>query len=626
MRRALICGPRALHVLIPTFGLAFGIGQRGGVSETRKIVAILAADVVGYSRLTSADEDRTLARLRALRSDLIDPTIAVHHGRVVKRTGDGALVEFRSVVDAVLCAIEVQNGMVERNAGLPPERRIEFRIGIHLGDVVEEKDGDLMGDGVNIAARLEGIAKPGAICLSEDAYRQVKARLNLAVNDLGAIQLKNIAEPIGVYSLEVGVAAEAKPATQSEPAALENPSVTLALPDKPSIAVLPFQNMSGDPEQEYFSDGVVEEIITALSRMRWLFVIARNSSFTYKGRTVDVKQVGRELGVRYILEGSVRKAANRLRITGQLIDASTGAHLWADRFDGGLEDIFELQDEVTSSVIGAIAPKLEQAEIDRAKRKPTESLDAYDYYLRGIANIYRWTKENVSEGLRLLYKAIELDPDFASAYGAAAWCHYWRMANGWMTDRAHESAEAIRLAGRAAELGKDDAVALSFSGLALGQAGQIEAGITLVDRALVLNPNLAAAWSASGCLRAFRGDPDVAIEHMARAMRLSPLDPLTFLFLTFTAFAHFVSNRCNEAWPLAERACREQPYFVTAIRVAAASNACAGRLDEARHFISRALQLDPELRVSSLRDRVMLARPPDFAKYVEALRKAGLPE
>jgi adenylate cyclase len=334
------------------------------MNETRKIAAILVADVVGYSRLTGADEDRTLARLRALRSDLIDPAIAVHHGRVVNRTGDGALVEFRSVVDAVRCALEVQNGMLERNAGLPPNRRIDFRIGIHLGDVVEESDGDLMGDGVNIAARLEGIAKPGAICLSEDAYRQVKARLSLVVNDLGTTQLKNISDPIRVYSLEVDPAAQAKAPKQSEQE-LDKPSARLTLPDKPSIAVLPFQNMSGDPEQEYFADGIVEEIITALSRFQNLFVIARNSSFTYRGRAVDVKQVSRDLGVRYVLEGSVRKATNRVRITGQLIDATTGAHLWADRFEGTLEDVFDLQDRVTVSVISAIAPKLEQVEIER---------------------------------------------------------------------------------------------------------------------------------------------------------------------------------------------------------------------------------------------------------------------
>jgi adenylate cyclase len=436
------------------------------MNETRKIAAILVADVVGYSRLTGTDEDRTLARLRALRSDLIDPTIAVHHGRVVKRTGDGALVEFRSVVDAVRCAIEAQNGMVERNAGLPPDRRIDFRIGIHLGDVVEESDGDLMGEGVNIAARLEGVAKPGAICLSEDAYRQVKARLGIAVTDLGATQLKNIPEPIRIYSLEVGSAAQARAKTESEPAS-EKTSAALTLPEKPSIAVLPFQNMSGDPEQEYFADGIVEEIITALCRFQNLFVIARNSSFTYRGRAVDVKQVSRELGVRYVLEGSVRKAANRVRITGQLIDATTGAHLWADRFDGTLEDVFDLQDKVTVSVVSAIAPKLERVEIERAKRKPTESLDAYDYFLRGMANVHQWTRAANDEALRLFYKAIELDPAFASAYGMAAWCYIWRKLNGWVIDRTQETSEGARLARRAVELGKDDAVALSRGGHAL---------------------------------------------------------------------------------------------------------------------------------------------------------------
>ncbi|MDB5605008.1 MAG: cya-5 [Bradyrhizobium sp.] len=293
------------------------------MSDTRKITAILAADIVGYSRLTGADEDRTLARLRTLQSDLVDPTIAVHNGRVVKRTGNGVLVEFRSVVNAVLCAIEIQNGMVERNAGLPPERRIDFRIGIHLGDVVEERDGDLMGDGVNIAARLEGIALPGGICLSEDAYRQVKARLDLAVSDLGATRLKNITDPIRVYSLQVGIAAELKLQSQNEPGARQGASVSLALPERPSIAVLAFQNMSGDVDQEFFADGIAEDIITALSKAKWLFVIARNSSFTYKGKSTDIRQVGRELGVRYVLEGSVRKAGNRVRITAQLIDANS---------------------------------------------------------------------------------------------------------------------------------------------------------------------------------------------------------------------------------------------------------------------------------------------------------------
>ena len=362
------------------------------MNGSRKLAAILAADVVGFSRLTGADEDRTLARLRALRSDLIDPTIAVHNGRVVKRTGDGAIVEFRSVVDAVRCATEIQNSMIERNAGLPPERRIEFRIGIHLGDVVEESDGDLMGDGINIAARLQSIAAPGAICLSEDAYRQVKARLDLAVSDLGPTQLKNIAEPIGAYSVEVGIAAPPKRSAPAEPTAAEKPSVGLTQPDKPSIAVLPFQNMSGDPEPEYFADGISEEIITGLSKLRWFFVIARNSSFSYRGKGIDVKRVASELGVRYVLEGSVRKGGNRARITAQLIDAATSNHLWADHFDGDLTDVFALQDEITKKVVAAIEPRLLEAESLRSQRRSTKDIDAWDMVMRANSLFWRLTK------------------------------------------------------------------------------------------------------------------------------------------------------------------------------------------------------------------------------------------
>jgi len=415
-------------------------------------------------------------------------------------------------------------------------------------------------------------------------------------------------------------------APPSAPAAASS-KPQIAAPEIPSIAVLPFTNMSGDPEQEYFSDGVVEEIITALSQMPRLFVIARNSSFAYKGKSPDIRHVGRELGVRYVLEGSVRKSANRVRITGQLIDSATGAHLWASHFEGGPEDVFALQDSVTSSVVGAIAPKLEQAEIERAKRKPTESLDAYDTYLRGMAQVYRWSKDGVNEALRLFEKAIACDPDFAAAYGMAAWCHFWRMVNGWMGDRAHGIAEADRLAAKAGELGKGDAVALTFGGLARGAAvGDIESGLAMIDRAITLNPNLAAAWTASGILRTNSGDTARAIEHLARAMRLSPLDPLTFFMQTFTAFAHFQEGRHEEAWRLAERASREQPSYVTALRIAAASNAAAGRFDEARKHVARALRLDPDLRLSNLTERVSTLRPDVFAKYVDALRKAGLPE
>ena len=454
----------------------------------RRLAAVLAADVAGYSRLMGSDEEGTLAVLKACRRELIDPKIAEHRGRIVKTTGDGALVEFASAVDAIRCAMEIQRAMAERNATIPEDRRVEFRIGINVGDIIID-EGDIYGDGVNVAARVESLASPGAICISEDAYKQIKGKLALDVSDMGEQRLKNITQPIRVFAVRLDDA-PVRPA--------------LALPDKPSIAVLPFQNMSDDPGQDYFSDGIVEEIITALSRMRWLFVIARNSSFTYKGRSVDVKQVGRELGVRYVLEGSVRKAANRLRITGQLIDASTGAHLWADRFEGDLADVFELQDQVTSSVIGAIAPKLEQAEIERAKHKPTESLDAYDYFLRGMASLYSWTREDVSEALQLFHRAIQRDPEFASAYGAAAGCYFWRMVNGWMTDRGQEIAEAVRLARRAVELGKDDAVALSYGGLVLGYVGgEVAAGVMLIDRALMLNPNLATAWNAGGLYEPF---------------------------------------------------------------------------------------------------------------------------
>ena len=385
------------------------------MSETRKIAAILVADVVGYSRLAGADEDRTLSRLRGLRSDLIDPAIAAHHGRIVKRTGDGSLIEFRSVVDAVRCAIEVQNGMVERNAGLPAERRIEFRIGIHLGDVVEEADGDLMGDGVNIAARLEGIAEPGAICLSEQAYWQVKGRLDLAVTDLGPTQLKNIAEPIRVYSLEVGAPAAAKPA----PA----PAPEKSAPPRLSIVVLPFKNLSSDPDQDYFADGVTENLTTDLSRIRNSFVIARNTAFTFKGKAVDAKQIGKELGVRYVLEGSVQRDQNRVRVNAQLIDSETGAHLWADRFQEDVADLFKLQDDVVARLANALSYELVRAEAETAAR--SKNPDSIDLDMRGRGAVLRWaqqppTKDDLVAVRALFERALEIDPKDADALAGSA--------------------------------------------------------------------------------------------------------------------------------------------------------------------------------------------------------------
>jgi TolB-like protein/class 3 adenylate cyclase len=588
----------------------------------RRLAAILAADVAGYSRLMGADEEGVLARLKAARKSLVYPTIAAHRGRIVKTTGDGMLVEFASAVDAARCAIEVQRGMVEQNATVPPAQRIEFRIGIHVGDIIVD-DSDIFGDGVNIAARLEGIAEPGGVCISDDAQRQIRGKVDTAFEDIGPQSLKNIAEPMRTWRLRMN-------ASGSVAAPIEAPvesTQALVLPDKPSIAVLPFENMSGDPEQEYFADGMVEEIITALSRFRSLFVIARNSSFTYKGRAVDVKQVGRELGVRYVLEGSVRRAANRVRIVGQLIDASTGAHLWADRFDGGLEDIFDLQDRVTARVVGAIGPKLEQAEIERAKRKPTESLDAYDFFLRGMANVYQWTKEGNSEALRLFYRAIELDPNFASAYGVAAWCYVVRKTRGWRTNRAEESAEAARLARRAVELGKDDALALVRGGYALAYVvGALDEGAAFIDRGLVLNPNSATAWNASGWAKVWLGEPEVAIQHFAYAMRLSPLDPVLQLFLGGTALGHFFTGRYDEAVLWAGKAVRQEPTYLSAVRTLAASNALDGRLEAAQIAVALLRQVDPVLRISNLKDVAPLRRPEDLARYEEGLRRAGLPE
>ena len=568
------------------------------------------------------DEEGTLAQLKALRKTLVDPKVADHRGRVVKNTGDGALVEFTSVVDAVRCAVEVQRGMAERNIDVPQDKRIEFRIGIHLGDIIIADD-DIFGDGVNIAVRLEGIAEPGGICISDDAHRQVRGKVESTLEDMGAQTLKNIAEPMRAWRVRIGPSSSLATKTPTETAQ------PLALPDKPSIAVLPFQNMSGDPEQEYFADGMVEDIITALSHFKALFVIARNSSFTYKGRAVDVKQVGRELGVRYVLEGSVRKAARRVRITGQLVDTATGAHLWADRFDGGLGDVFDLQDQVTESVVGAIAPVVEKAEIERAKRKPTGSLDAYALYLRGSARLHQVENRQArEEALRLFNSAIELDPDFASAYGRAAFCYLLAKVNGWSSETANEIAEVTRLAQRAVELGNDDAIALAHSGYALAYVVRdLELGAALIDRALALNSNLAEAWSFGGWVKIFLGEPEAAIERFARAMRLSPLDPFVTGMRAGTAYANFLLGRYFEAASWAAMALQDKPDFQPGLRVAAASNAMAGRPEQAQKAMSRLRQLNPALRVSNLKDLLSpYRRAEDLSRYEEALRRAGLPE
>jgi TolB-like protein/class 3 adenylate cyclase/tetratricopeptide (TPR) repeat protein len=600
-------------------------GNRGGVLTSarveRRLAAVLAADVAGYSRLMGRDEEGTLANLKSLRKTLVDPTIAAHRGRIVKTTGDGVLVEFASAVDATRCAIEIQRGMAAQNAEVPQERKIEFRIGIHVGDIIID-DNDIFGDGVNIAARLEGIAEPGGVCMSDDAQRQVRGKVAVTFDDMGPQNLKNITEPMRVWRLRLdGGAASPAPA----PSAGSAPP--LALPEKPSIAVLPFQNMSGDPEQEHFADGMVEDIITGLSRSKALLVIARNSSFTYKGKAVDIKQVGRELGVRYVLEGSVRKSGNRARITGQLIDAATGAHLWAERFDGLLEDIFDLQDRVTSSVIGAILPHLERAEIERAQRKPTESLRAYDYYLRALAASYRFTREANLEMIELTQAASAIDPQFALPHALAIFSFTQRKAFGWSTNIVDEISETRRLAARAIELDRGDARVLAMAGFGLCYvAGEVEEGAVLLARAIQLDPNLVLARTWMGWTKVYQGDMDGAIEQLEIALRVNPLDPLRHTISTAMAYAHFFAGRNDEASALATGVVRQQPNFVPGQRIMMACHAVAGRLDEARQACAAALRIDPTQRISVSKARAPFRRPQDIEKLEQAFRIAGMPE
>jgi TolB-like protein/class 3 adenylate cyclase/tetratricopeptide (TPR) repeat protein len=587
-------------------------------SETRKLAAILAADVVGYSRLAEVDEDRTLARLRALRSDFLDPTVAVHHGRIVKRTGDGTLIEFRSVVDAVRCAIEVQAGMVERNAGVAKDRRIEFRVGIHLGDVVEETDGDLMGDGINIAARLEGICETGGICISEDAYRQVRDKVREQFVDLGEKVLKNIGRPMRAYQIASGPDA-ARTTTSSDAV-----PVRLALPDKPSIAVLPFQNLSGGQEQEYFADGVVEEIITGLSRIKWLFVISRNSSFIFKGKPIDVKKVGRELGVRYVLEGSVRRSGDHVRLTGQLIETETATHVWADRYDGTLGDIFALQDAMTMSVIGAVEPTLRRVEVERARRKRPDNLDAYDLFLRALPFAGTAMPEHADKALELLQEAIRLEPDYAAAHGFIAWCHEQRYLRGGLHAETREAAR--RHAHAAIAAGSDDAMALAMGGFVIAVMERDYAtALDALDRALALSPSSAIAFGFSSIVRGWMGDRTTAIEHAEIGIRLSPYDPLIFLPYVGLAYAHFFAGNPTEAAHAARKASHANPQFSVPRYLLAASLVQLGRIGEAKANAVRVLELQPGFTVSGLVSG-NITTPEDMNALANALRQAGLPE
>jgi TolB-like protein len=576
------------------------------MASTRRLAAILAADMVGYSRLMGLDEAGTAQALREHRG-AADPLIAQHGGRVFKMTGDGLLIEFGSVVGAVECALGLQRLAEERNTAVASERQMEWRIGVHLGDVLIEGE-DILGDGVNIAARLEGIAEPGGICISDDAFRQVRGKVEVEFADLGEQTLKNIARPLRVY--RVGSSAAANQPIR--------PASTLPLPDKPSIAVLPFANMSGDPEQEYFADGMVEEIITALSRIRWLFVIARNSSFTYKGRAVDVKRAGRELGVRYVLEGSVRKAGGRVRITAQLIDADSGAHLWADRFDGSLEDVFDLQDKVASSVTGVIEPTLQAAETQRSARRPTTDLTAYDAYLRAYAIVMSSAKQ-VPEALRLLEQAITRDPNYGLALAWAATCCVRLLLDGRSEDPAADRMKGADFARRALEVAGDDPGILVGAAHALAYFGEdIGAMMALVDRALVLNPNYARGWLISGTLRSDAGQPDLAIEHVETSLRLSPR-PRVGLPLLIIGGAHFLARRFDKAVPKLLLAIQEDASHPLPYRYLAACYAHMQRFDDAREIVARLRAITP---VVVPPDASFLRNPEHRELFLSGLRLA----
>jgi adenylate cyclase len=583
------------------------------MSETRKLAAILAADVVGFSRLAATDEEDTLTRLRSLRSGLIEPSVANFRGRIVKWTGDGAIAEFRSAVDAVRCAIAIQEGAVSRNADLPSERRIVFRIGVHVGDVVEEIDGDLMGDGINVAARLEAIAEPNRIVLSEDTYRQVRGRIDVAFIDLGERPLKNISYPVRVYQHDM----------DATPSAPDTWRPALPLPDRPSIAVLPFRNISGDPEQEYFVDGMVEEIITGLARIRWLFVIARNSSYVYKGRTVDVRQVGRDLGVRYLLEGSVRKAGNRVRVTGELVEAESGRHIWAERYDRTLEDIFSLQDELTTSVVAAIEPSLRQAEVERVKHKRPDHLDAYDLLLRALPDIYPAMPEGALKALPLLECALNLEPDYALAHGYAAWCHEILFVRGGA--REENRLGGIHHAEAAIQHGRDDANALALGGFVMGLVGHDrEAARPAFDAALALSPSCAFAFLFGSVVLATGGDADWGVKWGESALRLSPLDPGNYGPYFAITLGRLQRGDYVAAAEAARKCFQANPNWSYTHMLLAATHAKLGRTDEATSSAQRVVELQPGYSITGMCDALGLHA--SIAELLsEALCVAGLP-
>jgi TolB-like protein/class 3 adenylate cyclase len=637
------------------------------MTEARKLAAILVSDVAGYSRLTAVDEERTLARLRTLRSDLIDPIISVHHGRVVKRTGDGSIIEFRSVVDAVRCAVEVQTAMIERNAGVPPEKRIEFRVGVHLGDVVEESDGDLMGDGVNIAARLEGIAKPGAICLSEDAYRQVKARLDLKVSDLGLTQLKNIAESVRVYALEVSPQAPARimaPSSRAAPSAasaarrrlvlaLSSLAIALllvagaaawhfsganrapAIVSTPpaetthlSIVVLPFTNLSGDQTQDYFADGITENLTTDLSRLSGSFVIARNTAFAFKGKNADSREIGKELGVRYVLEGSVQRDQNRVRVNAQLIDAETGGHLWAERFDKPLADLFDLQDEIVASLASQLGAELITNEARRAERTPNP--DSMDLYFQGMAWFNKGRNPaDIARARGFFDRALALDPHNLDAVIGTA-CADVQVATGYYVDgKAERLVSVEENLNRVLSQSPNDARAHYCLGRVEVQTKRGPQGIAESERALALNPNLASAHALIGLAKLFDGHPEETESHELEALRVSPHDTEADVWVAYMALAKLYLGDPEGALSLYRRAKELNPNYPTGRFTMASTLVELGRLDEARTEVQAGLALNPGFTLRRYRDGAQsdnLVFLKGRARIIENMRKAGVPE
>jgi adenylate cyclase len=582
----------------------------------RRLAAILAADVVGFSALMERDEEGTYARVGRLRREVIEPRLSDHQGRLIKTTGDGFLAKFASPIAALRCALAIQSNLTNNPDAL------RLRIGLNLGDVIVEKGGDVYGDGVNVAARLEALADPGGILISGKIHAEVEGKVEATFEDRGEQQVKNITRPVRIYAVRpVGAASTSAAAILSQ----FDPGKPLPLPDKPSIAVLPFQNMSGDPEQEYFVDGIVEDIITALSRVKWFFVIARNSSFTYKGRAVDVRQVGRELGVRYVLEGSIRKSGNRVRITGQLIEAATGNHVWADKFEGSLEDVFELQDRITETVVGAIEPSVTTAEIRRSRVKPTGSLDAYDLFLRALSRQYGKTRESLDEALQLLDKAIALDPNFAVAKGLAAFIHCLQFFQSWAT--ADDISKGVRLAHEALHSSFDEPITIALAAYSLAiLSREFDVALDAMDRAIYMNPNSAQILVYSALLRTYVSDADRAIEEFSRSIRLNPFDPsMSFTFLGL-ALALLIKGDYEKALEYARRSAREIPFWISAWRAVAVASVKTDRLQEAQEAVRRILFLSPHYSIAQARRGLPFRDEWVCEMFVDGLRKAGLPE